>query len=134
MEETTQEIIPYRKDTSSRRSHREDTDRREERNSGEDIEEEMAPRMRASKKQEHSPRSNGDRRSDRNGIEREEISEHRHTRSERHDSVGGAGGEQAEKETGASRSRQSSVGQHGSKRGKGSPSRSTFSQRGFRDV
>ena len=94
----------------------------------------MAPRRRASKKKEHSAASNGDRRSDRNGIEREELSEHRHTRSERHDSVGGTGGEQAEKETGASRSRQSSVGQHGLKREIGSPSRSTFSQRGFRDV
>ena len=82
MEETTQELIPYRKGTSDRESHSEDRHPHEERNSGEEIEEEMAPRKRASD----------------------------------------------------SRSRQSSVGQHGSKRGKGSPSRSTFSQRGFRDV
>ena len=81
-EETTSALIPYRKGTSSRSSHIGHENRHEERNRGEEIEEEMAPGMRASN----------------------------------------------------SRSRQRSVGTHASKYGKGSPSRSTFSQRGFRDI
>ncbi|KAM0798781.1 hypothetical protein BDR22DRAFT_352528 [Usnea florida] len=81
-EKHTSALIPYRKGPSSSTAHSAHENRQEQRNRGVEIEEEMAPGMRAPN----------------------------------------------------SRSRQPSVGTHRSKREKASPSRSTFSQRGFRDV